>query len=99
MAPVSTIAVWFGVRCGFGVLCGLGEGMGSGIVAGRLQRYVVEVKLLSNLVLVLFTTALSVPPITYKNAKLQDAYLHSSPAQNNRQASGRPPAYNWDKIS
>ena len=66
VAPVSTIAVWFGVRRGFGVLGGLGEGLGPGVCTGGLQRCAVdvEVELLPNLVLVLFatTTALSVPP-------------------------------------
>ena len=66
VAPVSTIAVWFGVRRGFGVLGGLGEGLGPGVCTGGLQRCAVdvEVELLPNLVLVLFaaTTALSAPP-------------------------------------
>ena len=66
VAPVSIIAVWFGVRRGFGVLGGWGEGLGPGVGTGGLQRCAVdvEVELLPNLVLVLFatTTALSVPP-------------------------------------
>ena len=67
VAPVSTIAVWFGVRRGFGVLGGVGEGLGPGVCSGGLQRCAVDVgiELLANLVLVLFvttTTALSVPP-------------------------------------
>jgi len=67
VAPVSTIAVWFGVRRGFGVLGGMGEGFGPGGCTGGLQRCAVDVgiELLANLVLVLFvttTTALSVPP-------------------------------------
>ena len=56
VAPVSTITVWFGVMRGFGVMCGSGEGLGPGVCTGGLQRCAVdlEIKLLANLVLVLF---------------------------------------------
>ena len=99
VAPVSIIAVWFGVRRGFGVLGGWGEGLGPGVGTGGLQRCAVDVgiELLANLVLVLFvttTTALSVPPVTNTSAKMQVAYLHSLPIQNTHPASDTPPACN-----
>ena len=43
VAPVSTIAVWFGVRRGFGVLGGVGEGLGPGVCTGGLQRCAADV--------------------------------------------------------
>jgi len=96
VAPVSTIAVWFGVRRGFGVLCGLCEGLGPGVCTGGLQRCAVdvEVELLANLVLVLFlfatTTALSAPPVTNTNAKMQAANLHLWPTQSTHPAPDTP---------
>ena len=104
VAPVSTIAVWFGVMRGFGVLCDLGEGLGPGVCTGGLQRCAVEVEveLLPNLVLVLFTTttALSTPPpVTSMNAKMQGAYLRFWPTQNTHPARDTPHACNWGTIS